>query len=169
MDKFKCVISAGIKVSSEKIIDELKCCGEPFSVDDCIAFLTNTGGRALDEAMNHRFRDAEITRVQWTALYYIDKIENITQKELAQALLISEPSTTNLIKRMIQAGFINRISGKQNGRCKNLELTELGKEKLSSLKWIPIKFNEDATESISKEDLEIFKRVLSEMVHNVTT
>ena len=59
-----------------------------FDVHDCIAFLTNNGGKSLDESMNKRFRGQDITRTQWTALYYIDRIENITQKQLAEAMMI---------------------------------------------------------------------------------
>ncbi|MCQ2560732.1 MAG: MarR family transcriptional regulator [Clostridia bacterium] len=137
-----------------------------FSVDDCIAFLTNAGGKALDEGMNQRFKDADITRVQWTALYYIDKIENINQKELAEAMLISEPSTTNLVNRMVQAGFIQRVR-ESGARSKTLVLTDLGREKLETLRYIPIGFNQDATKTVSAEELEIFKKVLKDMVNNI--
>ena len=77
-----------------------------FDVHDCIAFLTNSGGKSLDESMNRRFRGQDITRTQWTALYYIDRIPDITQKELAEAMMISGPSASNLVDRLETAGLL---------------------------------------------------------------
>lgn len=139
-----------------------------FDVHDCIAFLTNQGGKLLDEAMNKQFKDQEITRTQWTALYYIDRINDITQKELADAMKISEPSTTNLVNRLEAADFVQRINNSDNARVKILKLTELGAEKLVNLAHIPIEFNEKATKDISAEDLNTFKRVMRKMIERVS-
>ncbi len=139
-----------------------------FDVNDCIAFLTNQGGKLLDEAMNKEFKDQEITRTQWVALYYIERIDSITQKELAQAMRISEPSTTNLVNRLEAAGYVRRIDDDKNARINILELTDLGTEKLVNLAYIPIKFNEQATKDISAEDLITFKRVMRKMIENAS-
>ena len=138
-----------------------------FDVHDCIAFLTNSGGKSLDESMNKRFRGQDITRTQWTALYYIDRIEDITQKELAEAMMISGPSASNLVDRLETAGLVHRREDKENGRIKHLVLTKEGEEKLRELAHIPVEFNEDAMKDVSAEDLETFKRVLAKMVDSV--
>ena len=138
-----------------------------FDVHDCIAFLTNSGGKSLDESMNRRFRGQDITRTQWTALYYIDRIEDITQKELAEAMMISGPSASNLVDRMEAAGLVQRMEDRENGRIKHLVLTEAGADKLHELAHIPVEFNEDAMKDVSAEDVETFKRVLAKMVDSV--
>ena len=138
-----------------------------FDVHDCIAFLTNNGGKSLDESMNKRFRGQDITRTQWTALYYIDRIENITQKQLAEAMMISGPSASNLIDRLEAAGFVEREEDSGNGRVKHLILTGAGEAKLRELAHIPVEFNEDAMKDVSAEDVETFKRVLAKMVESV--
>ena len=68
------------------------------------------GGKSLDESMNRRFRGQDITRTQWTALYYIDRIPDITQKELAEAMMISGPSASNLVDRLETAGRTGRTA-----------------------------------------------------------
>ena len=138
-----------------------------FDVHDCIAFLTNSGGKSLDESMNRRFRGQDITRTQWTALYYIDRIPDITQKELAEAMMISGPSASNLVDRLETAGLVHRMEDSGNGRVKHLVLTEEGTGKLHELAHIPVEFNEDAMKDVSAEDLETFKRVLAKMVESV--
>lgn len=138
-----------------------------FDVHDCIAFLTNSGGKSLDESMNRRFRGQDITRTQWTALYYIDRIDRITQKQLAEAMMISGPSASNLIDRLETAGLVLREDDESNGRVKHLVLTAEGRAKLTELAHIPVEFNEDAMKNVNAEDLETFKRVLREMVDSV--
>ena len=138
-----------------------------FDVHDCIAFLTNSGGKSLDESMNRRFRGQDITRTQWTALYYIDRIPDITQKELAEAMMISGPSASNLVDRLETAGLVLRREDRENGRVKHLVLTEEGAAKLHELAHIPVEFNEEAMKDVSAEDLETFKRVLAKMVESV--
>lgn len=138
-----------------------------FDVHDCIAFITNHGGKLLDESMNRMFAGEEITRTQWTALYYIGRTQNITLKELAADMMISEPSATNLVNRMESSGLVERSTDKNNARMKRLTLTELGKKKLDELAYIPIQFNETATKGISEDDLDTFKRVLDKMIDQV--
>lgn len=138
-----------------------------FDVHDCIAFLTNSGGKSLDESMNKRFRGQDITRTQWTALYYIDRTNGITQKELAEAMMISGPSASNLVDRLEAAGFVLREEDSSNGRIKHLRLTAAGENKLTELAHIPVEFNEDAVKDVDPEDVETFKRVLAKMVNSV--
>lgn len=139
-----------------------------FDVHDCIAFLTNHGAKVLDESMNRRFAGHEVTRVQWTALYYIEHMgQPITQKELSAALFISEPSTTHLVNRLQAAGLVVRGSRKSDPRSNYLVLTDKGRQALEELYPIPVSFNRDATEGISEEDLATFKEVLRKMVRNV--
>jgi len=138
-----------------------------FDVHDCIAFLTNSGGKSLDESMNRRFRGQDITRTQWTALYYIDRIPDITQKELAEAMMISGPSASNLVDRLEAADLVLRREDSENGRIKHLVLTEEGEAKLHELAHIPVEFNEEAMKDVSAEDVETFKRVLAKMVESV--
>lgn len=73
-----------------------------FDVHDCIGFLTNHGAKAVGEAMNQQFKKKDLTRVQWMALYYIDQKGAMTQKELAAAMMISEPSAAHLAERLLQ-------------------------------------------------------------------
>ncbi len=138
-----------------------------FDVHDCIAFLTNSGGKSLDESMNKRFRGQDITRTQWTALYYIDRIKGITQKQLAEAMMISGPSASNLVDRLEAAGFVQREEDSENGRVKHLVLTGTGKTKLDELAHIPVEFNEEAVKDLTPEEVEIFKHVLAKMVDSV--
>lgn len=138
-----------------------------FDVHDCIGFLTNHGAKAVGEAMNQQFKKKDLTRVQWMALYYIDQKGAMTQKELAAAMMISEPSAAHLAERLLQGELIHREGCAENYRVKLLSLTEKGKAALDELFPLVEQFNRQGTQGISPQDLETFKRVMAQMVQNV--
>ena len=111
-----------------------------------------------------------ITRVQWMALYYISHQNGtMTQKELAGAMMISEPTTVHLVERMEQEGFITRTSSTDNYRAKFLGLTEKGEQILKDLFPLVVEFNHEGIDGISEEELDVFKRVMHKMIENVQT
>lgn len=140
---------------------------EMFDVHDCIAFLTNNGAKAVGEAMNNQFKKQDLTRTQWTALYFIDQHHKISQKNLAHTMVISEPSVVHLIERLENHGLVTRTGDPENFRSKLISLTEKGKAALDALFPIVEAFNKDGTKDISPEDLDVFKRVMAQIIHNV--
>ena len=141
--------------------------GTMFDVHDCIGFLTNHGAKAVGEAMNQQFKKKDLTRVQWMALYYIGQKGQMTQKDLANAMMISEPSAAHLVERLLQGELIHRGGSVENYRAKLLSLTEKGRETLNSLFPLVEEFNRQGTQGISPQDLDTFKRVMEQMIRNV--
>lgn len=140
-----------------------------FDVRDCISFLTNQGAKELSESMNQQFKEkgGNVTRVQWTALYYIDQNPGITQKELAEKMMIKDPTLMHLIDRMEKDGLVSREYNKENRRYRYLCLTEAGREAFHVLMPVAEEFNRIAKEGIPEEDMDTFKRVIRKMIENV--
>lgn len=138
-----------------------------FEVKDCIGFLTNHGAKMISESMNQRFNEQSVTRVQWMALYYIHKKPGMTQKELAADMLIKEPTALHLVDRMESEELISRSVNPNNRRVHCLHLTKKGEKALNVLLPVAEQFNADATEGISEEEMQIFKKVLDKMIQNV--
>lgn len=140
-----------------------------FDVKDCISFITGHGAKRLSESMNQQFKEEgyNVTRVQWTALYYIKLNSDITQKELAEMMLIKEPTLLHLIDRLEADGFVVRTYSKQNRRYRYLSLTEEGERVFRMMLPIAEQFNKDAKVGITDEELETFKKVINKMVENV--
>lgn len=141
--------------------------GTMFNVEDCIALLTNNGSKTICEAMNRLFLENDITRLQWTALYYIRHSNRITQKDLADLLMISCPSSTNLVHRLMRAGLVSREDDPDDFRSKLLRITAKGEQAYLDSYPIVESFNASVTEGISDEDLKTFKDVFNKMLDNV--
>ncbi|MDF2611642.1 MAG: MarR family transcriptional regulator [Lachnospiraceae bacterium] len=137
-----------------------------FDLNDCMGFITNHGAKALSEILEKRLQPYHITRVQWIALYYISITESITQKQLAEKMIVKESSIVHLIDRMEKEGTVYRESQDNNRRIKNLKLTKKGIQIFNDILPVAEKFNLDAINNISEEDLNTFKKVLFQMLNN---
>lgn len=138
-----------------------------FKVEDCIALLTNQGSKTICEAMNREFMENDITRLQWTALYFIRKNNRITQKDLSGMLMITTPSTTNLVHRLVRAGLITQEDDPDDFRSKLLRITAKGEKIYNESYPIVESFNRRATADISEHDLTVFKNVFHSMIQNI--
>lgn len=139
-----------------------------FEVKDCIGFLSNHGAKVIGESMNKYFQKENITRVQWMALYYINKTPGMSQKTLAQDLMIKDPSALHLLDRLEKENLIHRVIKEDNRRINCLYLTEKGEHVYHCLLPKVVEFNEIAIQNISDEHMQVFKQVLDQMINNVT-
>ncbi|MBU5593106.1 MarR family transcriptional regulator [Clostridium sp. MSJ-4] len=137
-----------------------------FDLDCCIGFLTNVQAKKLSDAFNNRLSDRGITRVQWITMYYLNKYKTLTQMELADKLNIKPSSVVRLMDRMERDNYIQRLKNPEDRRSYNLTLSEEGKKFWSEVEGEGEIMNKIFTENISQEDLEVFKRVLEQMVEN---
>lgn len=138
-----------------------------FNIDDCIALITSKSAKILEESLEKRLSQDNITRTQWFALYYVNNYSHISQRQLADKLVIKEPTVVRLIDKMELKGWIKRQSGKDDKRIKTLVLTEIGSKLEAEMRIIVEEFKEDAISAISEKDLKVFKNVLDQMVSNV--
>ena len=138
-----------------------------FNLEDCIAFMTNKYNKEITDLFGQRLQEHSITRVQWTALFYIGKNEGITQRDLAKKLDSNESSIVRLVDRMEKENIVSREKDPADRRITKLFLTEEGMKKRDEILPIGDKFSKDCIKGISEEDLETFKEVLNKMVKNI--
>ena len=135
-----------------------------FDLDNCVAFVTNIAAKTLSESLNSGLIEHGVTKTQWIAMYFIDREEDLTQKELAYLMGTKEPTVTGILDRLERDNLIERKEDKSDKRRKTLNLTSEGKEKIIQLTDIAQDFKDNCLEGISDKDQEIFLEVLDKMV-----
>lgn len=138
-----------------------------FSLDTCVAFITNNSAKKIVDAFGHRLIPLGVTRVQWIALYYLGLQEIISQRELAEKMHIKDSTVARLIDRMERDGYVKRIKDTEDRRITNLIITDTGLTLREELLPEGEKFNAIISKDITEEEMEIFKRVLCKMVDNI--
>ena len=77
-----------------------------FALEDCVSYLTNKSATELARILEGRMSDLPVTRIQWKALYYINRNGLMTQKELAEAMGHKEAGVARLLDRMEKEDMI---------------------------------------------------------------
>ena len=138
-----------------------------FDLDTWVAYIAVNSYKTITEAFDNILNKKGVTRVQWIALYYLGKNDNINQKMLGKKMNIKESTIVRLIDRMETDELVERKKNPNDKRVINIVLTPKGEDTRKKLLPEGQKFNDIVAEGIKKEDLEIFMDVLHKMVSNV--
>lgn len=139
-----------------------------FDLETCVAFITNKASKKMADAFNERLMAKGISRVQWTALYYLGKEKYINQRQLAEKMGIKDSTVVRLVDRMEKDGLVAREKELSDRRVTNIVLTEKGKILREKLLPEGEKMSRIFSQNISDEEMEIFKKVLKQMVENIS-
>lgn len=88
--------------------------------------------------------------------------QNISQRELAELLYVSESNVTQIIKRLEKNGYIIRRPDVSNKSKKIINLSDEGKLVLFSLMKIVYEWEGEFLKDYTNEEVELFKKMLYE-------
>ena len=137
-----------------------------FNLDDCIAFITCQSGKIFADVLERKLAGYKVTRSQWIAMHYIYNCHNLTQRDLAEKMSVSQPTVVRFLQSLEFKGYLKRLSGEKDKRIKQLELTEEGVKVY--LDFLPVveEFQANTLSGISRDDLDTLKSTLDTMIKN---
>ncbi len=100
-------------------------------------------------------------------LNFIWKHPGCTQKEVADAMMISPASVAVSTKRMQKAGLLEKQTDEHNLRCNFLQLTPKGLEAVESVEQELRAFEQRTQNGIPESDKEAAERFLDTMIRNI--
>ena len=103
-----------------------------------------------------------ITPRDFTYLVAVFYHQNISQRELAELLYVSESNVTQIIKRLEKNGYIIRRPDLNNKSKKIINLSDEGKLVLFSLMKIVYEWERDFLKDYTTDEVELFKKMLYE-------
>ena len=133
-----------------------------------MGYIAENAMKQISESFGRRIKVSGVTRIQWIALYYIQSKEQISQRELSRLLNVKDSSVGRLLDRLERDGLVIRHQSSFDRRIINVTLTEEGDRLTTSLLPLGEKFNDDLTAGLSDEELQVFSKVLSRMMRNVS-
>ena len=113
--------------------------------------------RKIDQAYEVWATKHKLTLYELLMFYEIFQKENmeITQKDLSMKLGAPKTSVNSLIKKQLQAGYIEMRINPQNKREKIISMTESGEHFAKSLVQPLFQYEEEAMEMLDDRDVEI--------------
>ena len=121
-------------------------------------YFVNYLGVIHDNFLKENFKD--ITPRDFTYLSNIFYHENISQKELAQLLYVSEANVAQIIKRLEKSGYVKRELLKGGKVKKSLSLTDKGESIFNTLSDIINEGESKIFKDYSDEEKMKFKEML---------
>ncbi len=139
-----------------------------FDITKCLVYTTCSQAKHLADVFNSNLMEFGISKVQWSAMYYISLYDTISVCELANKLEVKHSSATRLLGRMEQEEYIKRIKDESDRRVTYVKLTQRGLDIRNQVLPICETISKNAIEDISESDIDVFKDVLSKLVMNIT-
>src|SRR5436190_9629642 len=124
-----------------------------------VADITRLFRRIFDRRSAH----LELTRAQWRALSRIERMEGLSQSELAEELEMEAIAVGRVVDRLETAGFIERRADQSDRRCWRLYLLPRSDEVMGRMKRISTTLREDVFGDIDPADFATTIRVLGQV------
>lgn len=113
----------------------------------------------LEEKMN----DVPITHGELTYIYNIKYYPSISQRELAEALFVSEANVAKMVRKLTDKGLVQKKKDANNKSRNILSLTEKGEEIFDKINMITCGWERKMTQRLSNEEYFKFKEMLYEL------
>ena len=129
-----------------------------------IGRVIKTGYITLRKEVEEQLRPSGLTHTQWSTLGVIRHYPGITPSQLEPILMIERPSVTSLMNGLVKKGLIIRKDHPQDGRYKQIYLTEAGLKIAEETEQLAVLVEERVKEGMTTEEFETLKALLVKMV-----
>ncbi len=119
--------------------------------------------RMMRQNFDRRVSDIGVTRSQWTMFLVVARRPGATQREIANALDMSEASAGRLIDRMCADGLLERKPRENDRRAHSICLTQQAQPLLSQIGEIARASEARVFKTFSDEELLEFGRLLDKL------
>ena len=106
------------------------------------------------------------TSHQFGVLLLLSK-KNMSQKEISNATLADEPSTTRMLDRMIKKNLIAKQRSEEDKRKQVVYIKEEGKKLLEQVMPIVAKNNNYVANLLEEDELEVLFKLLNKINNNI--
>jgi len=126
----------------------------------------NQLARMFMKRLNEDLGDCGIYSAQWAFALRLYEKGPSTQKELSEYLIIEPPTVTRTLARMEEAGWIIKEEGVDR-RERKIRLSPAAYEQFATWQQASNKVEMTALANVDEEELEVFIRVLQQMMGNL--
>lgn len=126
---------------------------------------------AMKQMLDNKLLPYDITNQQARLLGDLDnqlkRDEEIVQKDLERSMNLRGSSITSLLQGLERKGFISRSTGNEDGRTKQVDITEKGRAVIEAVESSFLELEQLLVEGMSEEEKTTFLRLLKVSFHNL--
>ena len=134
--------------------------------DDRLIYQICMAQQKLQASINNTLitEGIKVTLGQAGILFLLRRDDGQTMTELSKALAVKNATLTGLIDRLERSAFVMRRASKNDRRSIRIYITPEGIEECDKARPVIKRVNEKIKSGFSREEIEVFKRVLNSVV-----
>jgi MarR family transcriptional regulator for hemolysin len=136
------------------------------SPDLPVTQLVGRAAKALSRAFDDALGAAGGSAPTWLVLLALDGNEHRTQRELAAAVGVRQPTLTHHLDTMERAGFVTRVREAGNRRSQQVVVTDAGRALFLRLRRAAGAFDGRVRAGLTDAEIAGVQRVLAQLVEN---
>lgn len=141
--------------------------GFDFQLENHLFFWITQVLEARNRRLARELRGLDLRVPEWRALAAMYARQHLSMGELADLASIDRTTLSRTVDRMVQAGWMTRLSDAADLRVTRLRLTEAGREKFHEVWPIIERVNASAASTLPEAAVGMARWVLSEMKANL--
>lgn len=135
---------------------------------DNVGYLIGDVSRMIRTVYDRHVEPLGLTRAQWRVMVYLNRLENCTQTELANALEIEKPTLGKHVERLEAKGWVTRQPDARDARSKILSLTPAARPVLDTMFERANQVLDGIFDGIGSEDADRLTATLMQIKSNLT-
>ncbi len=136
------------------------------SADDSLALFVTSTARALGRVLDDALLAAGGSTPTWLVLLALSEGPHATQRELAEAVGIRQPTLVHHLDAMERAGLVTRDRARDNRRVQQVAVTDTGERLFLRLRRAAASFDGRLRAGLSEADIGELRRLLDQLSEN---
>ena len=134
---------------------------------ESIGLLLKTSAKTWEKAADIELRERfGIAGAKWKVIVALSIKEGITQKHIANMVFVEAPTLVPVLDKMQKEGYLTRQADPNDRRNNLIFMTKKSKDLVDSIIDCILDIRNMGLNKISKKDMEITKKVLSQIASN---
>ncbi len=134
---------------------------------DLLGTLVHEVAHLLRLDIDRRLKQHNLTRIKWRAIEVIANKPQLSQAELASELGLGTATVGRLVDRLLERGFVVRMSDSEDRRAFRLEVTDKALKSLSDLAPMAEDLRSELLSGLSSRELSMISSGLAKLKQNL--
>lgn len=117
-----------------------------------LEFLLDEVVRLQWRVYNRRFRKTGLSQSQVSALIHLDRVEEISQVDLASRLGIRKAATGTLLEKLEGKGLVERTRGRADRRLQLVSITDEGRQVVETVDRMAEPLGQELRRGVSRDE-----------------
>lgn len=138
--------------------------------EETVGHLLAVCGKLCKQRMDQKLQQYGVTQAQAHVILYLiqaEETEEMSQREMGRWFQVKASTVNGIVDRLEEKGFLTRVPGKRDNRCRCLAVTEKGRRLHAELQQCITQTEEMMFRDFTAEEAAQMRSLLYRMIENL--